>query len=703
MTQSGTLVKNSWLSVLQILLLAGLYFVAGQASFSLSVAHNIVTLVVFTAEGFALAAVILLGTRLWMGVFLGQLVLALYNGLAWQLALGVSIINSLEAVIGAILFHRFALQPSLLTLRDVLGLLLLIFLILQPFSATLGNLLLWWGGVIQTAQLSTSWFSWWFGNALGQVLITPLLLCLFSSQGRIKKTLQNASWLTLLIIPASNIIFTNHSFSGIGITFAITIPLLILIAVKGGMAMVNLATLILAVTALLVTKQMRGVFVYDGTVLLLDLNIYLLSILLTGQCIAALLAERKRVENALLDSQALLHTAQRAARMGHYVTDSPTRTWTNDSLFDEIFGIDSQFIRNFDNWQHIIYCEDVERVLNYYHQTVNNHEKFPSIEYRIIRPNDGEMRWVAAWEHNFYDAKRNPLQQVGMVQDITERKLAEQQLHKSKEQLQLVLEGGYLGFWDWNIITNEVQRNEIWAEMLGYMHEEIQQSTQQWEDFIHPDDREKAWQSICNALEGRTAYHEMEYRMLHKDGSIKWVLDHASIVQRDTNGKPTRMSGTHTDITKLKRLEEQLRESENFFQLLAQINPVGIYRMDTEGNCIFVNPKGCEIIGMNSDQAKGAGWSTAIMADDRETVYKEWAAAVSEQRQFALEYRFQQPSGKITWVYGLATAIYDEAGNISGYVGTITDITERKTIEEHINQLAFYDYLTQLPNRRLLQ
>ena len=88
-------------------------------------------------------------------------------------------------------------------------------------------------------------------------------------------------------------------------------------------------------------------------------------------------------------------------------------------------------------------------------------------------------------------------------EDITERKKAKEELEKNRqqllqneEQLRYVLQGSELGFWDWNIVTNEVQRNERWGEMLGYTYEELKNTTRQWTDFIYPDDRERAWQSI---------------------------------------------------------------------------------------------------------------------------------------------------------------------------------------------------------------
>lgn len=147
----------------------------------------------------------------------------------------------------------------------------------------------------------------------------------------------------------------------------------------------------------------------------------------------------------------------------------------------------------------------------------------------------------------------------------------EDALREREEQLRFVLEGSELGFWDWNLETQSVKRNERWAIMLGYTYEEIQQTTQQWTDFIYPDDRERAWASIKDVLEGRSLIHKIEYRMLHKEGEYRWILDQAKVMQRDNNGNPIRMCGTHTDITERKNLELEL-ERQAYIDYLTGIS-----------------------------------------------------------------------------------------------------------------------------------
>ncbi len=161
---------------------------------------------------------------------------------------------------------------------------------------------------------------------------------------------------------------------------------------------------------------------------------------------------------------------------------------------------------------------------------------------------------------------------VALFDVITQRKRGELALEERATQLRFVLEGSELGFWDWNLATGRVERNARWAQMLGYTYEEIQTTAQQWSDFIHPDDRDRAWASIHAVVEGRAAAHKEEYRMRCKDGSYRWILDQAKVMARDDQGKALRMCGTHTDITERKLLEEELTRQAHIDYLTGVCN-----------------------------------------------------------------------------------------------------------------------------------
>jgi PAS domain S-box-containing protein len=136
----------------------------------------------------------------------------------------------------------------------------------------------------------------------------------------------------------------------------------------------------------------------------------------------------------------------------------------------------------------------------------------------------------------------------------------------------------------------------------------------------------------------------------------------------------------------LTQRELELQQSEQRVASLAAAAPVGIFCTDIEGKCVYVNDRWCEMAGLSIEEAAGYGWVNAIHPSDRELVTTEWNNSVREKCHFRLEYRFLNQSGQITWVYGQAVAEHDQAGEIIGYVGTNTDISDRKQAEDQSQQ-----------------
>ncbi|MEB3282584.1 MAG: PAS domain S-box protein [Lyngbya sp.] len=132
--------------------------------------------------------------------------------------------------------------------------------------------------------------------------------------------------------------------------------------------------------------------------------------------------------------------------------------------------------------------------------------------------------------------------------------------------------------------------------------------------------------------------------------------------------------------------ETALRESERRYATLTEVSPVGIFRRDAEGNCLYVNERWCQIAGLSPEQALGQGWIQALHPDDRNKVFQAWEQVMRDRCSFQLEYRFKRADGTITWVFGQAVAETDIKGEIKGFVGSITNINDRKQAEATLQE-----------------
>ena len=204
---------------------------------------------------------------------------------------------------------------------------------------------------------------------------------------------------------------------------------------------------------------------------------------------------------------------------------------------------------------------------------------------------------LSAIEHQLQDL--NIVLEQRVAERTAELQVVNALLREREESLQFVLTGSRLGTWDWNLVTGEVSRNDYWAEMLGFTPQEVDDAlVEGWLELIHPEDRERAWQSINAHLAGSAPVHETEYRMRTRDGGYRWILDRARIVSRDEAGRPLRMSGTHEDITDRKHLQEVLEESHRRLMTVLNAMEATIYVADMDTHeILFLNQSARQIFG----------------------------------------------------------------------------------------------------------
>lgn len=136
-----------------------------------------------------------------------------------------------------------------------------------------------------------------------------------------------------------------------------------------------------------------------------------------------------------------------------------------------------------------------------------------------------------------------------------------------------------------------------------------------------------------------------------------------------------------TNVLQRQEVETRLQASEQRYASLAEVAPVGIFRTDNKGNCLYVNDRWCQISGLRRETSLGMGWMSALHPNDRDRIANEWQRTIQNNIPFQQEYCFQRPDGQTFCVLGQAVAEYAANGQLIGYIGTITDISDRQRIE----------------------
>ncbi len=208
----------------------------------------------------------------------------------------------------------------------------------------------------------------------------------------------------------------------------------------------------------------------------------------------------------------------------------------------------------------------------------------------VKRPSD-EISWINInTSLLFRDGEEKPYAVVINFSDITDRKQAEEALRESEGRLDLAMMVKNEGIWDWNLISDETVFDDRYYTMAGYAPNEFPQKYTSWRERVHPDDLPTAEAAIKTYLSGHSERFDTEFRFRHWNGSWTWIRRQGKIVERDQNGTPLRMIGTHTNITERKRAEETLQENQAFLSAILESIQDGISVLDNDLKIRYVNP-----------------------------------------------------------------------------------------------------------------
>lgn len=271
---------------------------------------------------------------------------------------------------------------------------------------------------------------------------------------------------------------------------------------------------------------------------------------------------------------------------------------------------------------------------------------------------------------------------LSAVSDLTERRAIEQAARENEQRYKQLIMALPVAVYTCDPEGRLTLYNEAAAELWGRRPE---LGVERWGGacaVYASDGRQlprEEW-SLARMFRHRNAGPPEEFIVERPNGECRTVVSHPQLLH-DPTGTLIGAINVLVDITERQQAERARLEIEERFRALAQHAPVGIFQTDARGECCFVNEQWCRMAGLDGDDARGRGWLAAVHPDDRQRVEGEWQGAIQNGRPFACEYRFMRSDGVVTWLQASAIDFRDANGVALGHIGTVVDITERKTAE----------------------
>ncbi len=350
--------------------------------------------------------------------------------------------------------------------------------------------------------------------------------------------------------------------------------------------------------------------------------------------------------------------------------------WTNPASFRFTGYTPAEILNIPDYIETLVAAPDRERVAAVMAGAIQGTDE-QLVEFRCIRKDQTEFMLSVSWKHIF-DKEGKALGIRTSGQDITSYHKARSESSYAVNLYRQMIDNAPFGMHFYFID----EKGELVFNSFNHAADAI----------LGIDHNPLLGLTILEAFPALAGTEVPDHYLAAARNNITWVSDQILYTDKKISGAfevkafqtaPGRMVSIFNDVTNRKKAEEALYESQQLFEALTTVSPVGIFRTDTEGHTTYVNPKWSDLTGLTFEEALGNKYLEAIHPDDREERIREWQEAVKYNTPVISEYRICRKDQSVIWVQG--HAVPEKVNDrLKGYIGTITDITELKLFEKEL-------------------
>ncbi|MCU7491757.1 MAG: PAS domain S-box protein [Ignavibacteria bacterium] len=478
----------------------------------------------------------------------------------------------------------------------------------------------------------------------------------------------------VLFIIAVFLVDINASF-GHSIWLLYIIPLLVLSAQD--ITVVYVISVAAADTVFILIKSLLTFNPYDPGSILFNVSLYLITI----WTIAYLQIQRKKANSRLKESEILFRSTFEQSYIGTGHIGENLRYLRLNRQYCDILGYTHEelYARTFYD---ITYAEDLEKELPFFHQLQSGEIELYSIEKRFVLKN-GSLLWCFNTKSRAYDSEGNFKFYITTIEDISVRKNYEEALRQSEERFRRAIEDSPIPIMIHAEDGEITLVNEAWTELSGYSREDIP---------TIPDWTKKAYGSKNYEVESfiKSLYNlkgknvDLELKVRTRFGKqLIWQFYSAPLGNLP-DGRRLVISMA-MDITNRRIIEENLRQSEESFRLLADSLPQIIWSTDSDGWHTYYNQKWTEFTGLSLEESQGWKWLDLIHQEDQQRTKEIWLYALSSGKDYEIEHRLRRKDDTYCWFLTRSVPMKEGDGIIKWF-GSSTNINEQKIIQQELQQ-----------------